>query len=201
MGRFAFQLLLAGSMIMLSGGLGSAPSTLRAAPQSTPTPTPPIPPHICLGCVSPIPRTFPALYRPVRGRWTSTRTAFLNEPLRFVVRVQSGVAGWSRLTVHLRIRRTYIGGRGVRGLGAGWQVNEYVPALEQALGFRYASDTRGVCPFVPVVNGAEVAVPQLPTTLPTLDELIGRPDLEARAARGARGPFSRPLTAQQGRTG
>ena len=115
MGRFAFQLLLAGSMIMLSGGLGSAPSTLRAAPQSTPTPTPPIPPHICLGCVSPIPRTFPALYRPVRGRWTSTRTAFLNEPLRFVVRVQSGVAGWSRLTVHLRIRRTYIGGRGVRG--------------------------------------------------------------------------------------
>jgi len=61
---------------------------------------------------------------------------------------------------------------------AGWQVNEYVPALEQQLGFRYASDTRGVCPFVPVVNGAEVAVPQLPTTLPTLDELIGRPDLE-----------------------
>jgi undecaprenyl phosphate-alpha-L-ara4FN deformylase len=35
-----------------------------------------------------------------------------------------------------------------------------------------------VCPFVPVVDGSEVAVPQLPTTLPTLDELIGRPDLE-----------------------
>ena len=61
---------------------------------------------------------------------------------------------------------------------AGWQVNAYVPALEQQLGFRYASDTRGVCPFVPVVDGAEVAVPQLPTTLPTLDELIGRPDLD-----------------------
>jgi undecaprenyl phosphate-alpha-L-ara4FN deformylase len=61
---------------------------------------------------------------------------------------------------------------------AGWQVNAFVPALEQELGFRYASDTRGVCPFVPVVDGAEVAVPQLPTTLPTLDELIGRPDLD-----------------------
>lgn len=61
---------------------------------------------------------------------------------------------------------------------AGWQVNSYVPALEQELGFRYASDTRGVGPFLPVVNGAEVAVPQLPTTLPTLDELMGRPDLE-----------------------
>ncbi len=31
---------------------------------------------------------------------------------------------------------------------------------------------------MPVVAGTEVAVPQLPTTLPTLDELIGRPDLE-----------------------
>jgi undecaprenyl phosphate-alpha-L-ara4FN deformylase len=68
---------------------------------------------------------------------------------------------------------------------AGWQVNAYVPTLEQELGFRYASDTRGVCPFVPVVDGwpmglpgSEVAVPQLPTTLPTLDELIGRPDLD-----------------------
>jgi peptidoglycan/xylan/chitin deacetylase (PgdA/CDA1 family) len=60
---------------------------------------------------------------------------------------------------------------------AGWQVNAFVPALERELGFRYASDTRGMCPFVPVVDGAEVAVPQLPTTLPTLDELIGRPDL------------------------
>jgi len=60
---------------------------------------------------------------------------------------------------------------------AGWQVNASVPELERELGFRYASDTRGNGPFVPVVGGAEVAVPQLPTTLPTLDELIGRDDL------------------------
>jgi peptidoglycan/xylan/chitin deacetylase (PgdA/CDA1 family) len=60
---------------------------------------------------------------------------------------------------------------------AGWQVNDCVPELERELGFRYASDTRGVSPFVPVVGGGEVPVPQLPTTLPTLDELIGREDL------------------------
>lgn len=60
---------------------------------------------------------------------------------------------------------------------AGWQVNASVPGLELELGFRYASDTRGVSAFVPVVDGKEVAVPQLPTTLPTLDELIGREDL------------------------
>ena len=60
---------------------------------------------------------------------------------------------------------------------AGWQVNQYVPQLEADLGFRYASDARGAGPFVPLVRGREVRVPQMPTTLPTLDELIGRPDL------------------------
>lgn len=60
---------------------------------------------------------------------------------------------------------------------AGWQMNGAVPALERELGFRHASDTRGTGPFIPVVAGREIAVPQLPTTLPTLDELIGRTDL------------------------
>jgi peptidoglycan/xylan/chitin deacetylase (PgdA/CDA1 family) len=60
---------------------------------------------------------------------------------------------------------------------AGWQVNRYVPGLERELAFRYASDARGTGPFMPVVEGVEVDVPQMPTTLPTLDELIGRPDL------------------------
>jgi peptidoglycan/xylan/chitin deacetylase (PgdA/CDA1 family) len=53
---------------------------------------------------------------------------------------------------------------------AGWQLNAAVPALEAEMGFRVASDTRGRGPFVPAAGG----VPQLPTTLPTLDELIGR---------------------------
>ena len=61
---------------------------------------------------------------------------------------------------------------------AGWQVNRFVPQLEQQLGFEYASDGRGTGPFMPVANGVAVSVPQMPTTLPTLDELIGRPDLE-----------------------
>src|SRR5947209_20509971 len=32
---------------------------------------------------------------------------------------------------------------------------------------------------MPVADGVAIAVPQMPTTLPTLDEVIGRPDLEA----------------------
>lgn len=60
---------------------------------------------------------------------------------------------------------------------AGWQMNPHVPELEQDLGFRYASDVRGRGPFQPASNGVPCGVPQLPTTLPTLDELIGRSDL------------------------
>jgi peptidoglycan/xylan/chitin deacetylase (PgdA/CDA1 family) len=60
---------------------------------------------------------------------------------------------------------------------AGWQMNEFAPSLQHELGFTLASDTRGGEPFMPIVCGTEVPVPQLPTTLPTLDELIGRPDL------------------------
>ena len=56
---------------------------------------------------------------------------------------------------------------------AGWQLNAAVPQLEQLMGFRYASDTRGTAPFLPVVDGVACRVPQIPTTLPTLDELIG----------------------------
>jgi len=57
---------------------------------------------------------------------------------------------------------------------AGWQMNEAAYAFQKQLGFDYASDGRGHCPFMPVNSRGEVlGVPQLPTTLPTLDELIG----------------------------
>ncbi len=57
---------------------------------------------------------------------------------------------------------------------AGWQMNEAAYACERELGFDYASDGRGTHPFLPVnTQGAPIGVPQLPTTLPTLDELIG----------------------------
>lgn len=56
---------------------------------------------------------------------------------------------------------------------AGWQMNRHALRLTQRNGFTYSSDGRGAFPFVPVIDGEIVACPQLPTTLPTLDELIG----------------------------
>jgi peptidoglycan/xylan/chitin deacetylase (PgdA/CDA1 family) len=56
----------------------------------------------------------------------------------------------------------------------GWQMNRHAFRLTQRLGFDYASDTRGHAPFVPIVEAELVACPQVPTTLPTLRELIVR---------------------------
>jgi undecaprenyl phosphate-alpha-L-ara4FN deformylase len=68
-------------------------------------------------------------------------------------------------------------GRAPRVHGAaGWQINEHVPALEHEFGFDYASDVRGSHPFRPTVDGTPCQIPQLPTTLPTLDELLGNGD-------------------------
>ena len=56
---------------------------------------------------------------------------------------------------------------------AGWQMNVHAYRLTRQLAFHYCSDTRGTRPFIPVCNAEIIACPQLPTTLPTLDELIG----------------------------
>lgn len=56
---------------------------------------------------------------------------------------------------------------------AGWQMNFHAFELEHEFRMDYASDTRGTHPFLPELRGRVFGVPQLPTTLPTLDELVG----------------------------
>ena len=57
---------------------------------------------------------------------------------------------------------------------AGWQFSDAAADAELALGFEMASDTRGTHPFLPAAaDGTTLGPPQFPTTLPTLDELIG----------------------------
>ena len=61
---------------------------------------------------------------------------------------------------------------------AGWQFNPAAAKAETMLGITFASDSRGTHPFVPVgPDGAVLGPPQYPTTLPTLDELIGVGDI------------------------
>ncbi len=78
------------------------------------------------------------------------------------------------------LRYSEIFGERARTHGAaGWQMNVHALRLTQRLGFDYCSDTRGRCPFIPIYRGEIIACPQLPTTLPTLDELIGVGDVSA----------------------
>ncbi|QHJ00335.1 polysaccharide deacetylase family protein [Xylophilus rhododendri] len=57
---------------------------------------------------------------------------------------------------------------------AGWQFHDGAARAEAAQEIRSASDVRGTHPFVPVNAAGETLGPtQFPTTLPTLDELIG----------------------------
>jgi len=65
---------------------------------------------------------------------------------------------------------------------AGWQINPHALVLEEELGFAFASDARGPGPFLPSMDGIEGRCMQLPTTLPTFDELIG---VEERDPAGA----------------
>lgn len=62
---------------------------------------------------------------------------------------------------------------------AGWQLNRHVIALEEKMGFKYASDVRGTEPFLPVMEGMVSSCIQLPTTLPTLDEIIGSDGIDS----------------------
>jgi peptidoglycan/xylan/chitin deacetylase (PgdA/CDA1 family) len=57
---------------------------------------------------------------------------------------------------------------------AGWQINAHALELERDHGLSYASDTRGGAAFLPALEGAPSTCPQLPTTLPTFDELLGQ---------------------------
>ncbi len=90
-------------------------------------------------------------------------------------------AGWTLREMLLATERfqQIFGERSPTHGAAGWQMNAHAFRLTAELGFRYASDTRGTHPFVPVCEGALVDCPQLPTTLPTLDELIGRDGITA----------------------
>jgi peptidoglycan/xylan/chitin deacetylase (PgdA/CDA1 family) len=66
---------------------------------------------------------------------------------------------------------------------AGWQANRDSLAAYEAAGLWYASDARGRRPFFPRIDSRVSRILQIPTTLPTLDELLGRPDYpESRLA-------------------
>jgi peptidoglycan/xylan/chitin deacetylase (PgdA/CDA1 family) len=59
----------------------------------------------------------------------------------------------------------------------GWRTNATALAVLDEAQLAYRSDTRGVAPYRCVIDGRTYRTPEIPTTLPTLDEVMGRRDL------------------------
>ena len=59
---------------------------------------------------------------------------------------------------------------------AGWQSNARSRQVYDEAGLLYASDTRGASPFFPRIDGTVFKTLEIPSTLPTFDELMGRPE-------------------------
>lgn len=101
------------------------------------------------------------------------------------IRWQDGLATMTRAEVFAefdkaRVEFERIFGEPARAAGAaGWQANALSLEAYDAAGLMYASDTRGTHVFLPVVAGRLFKTVQIPTTLPTLDELLGRPEYPA----------------------
>jgi peptidoglycan/xylan/chitin deacetylase (PgdA/CDA1 family) len=96
------------------------------------------------------------------------------------VRWQDYVAGASEAWTRIEFERGMSAFERVFGFfpkshaAAGWQINAHALELEREYGMQYASDTRGYAPFWPMLKAERSTCPQLPTTLPTFDELLGR---------------------------
>ena len=96
------------------------------------------------------------------------------------VRWQGYVAGKNAKWTHREMQRAVDRYTEIFGVpptahaAAGWQMSRQALRLTQRFGFNYSSDTRGIHPYIPTWDAEIVACPQLPTTLPTLDEIIGR---------------------------
>lgn len=100
------------------------------------------------------------------------------------VRWQDYVAGASEAWTRIEFERGMSAFERVFGFfpkshaAAGWQINLHALELEREYGLGYASDTRGYAPFWPMLKAERSTCPQLPTTLPTFDELLGRDGID-----------------------
>ncbi len=90
--------------------------------------------------------------------------------------VANASASWTRVEFERGIQafRQVFGFAPASHAAAGWQINAHGLELEREYGLKFASDTRGRTPFWPALPGGGSSCLQLPTTLPTFDELLGQ---------------------------
>lgn len=98
------------------------------------------------------------------------------------IRWQDGLANMSQEEVSVEFKKAQdefqrIFGFAAKTAGAaGWQANAFSLRAYDNAQLLYGSDARGTSPFFPRINDMVFKTLQIPTTLPTLDELLGRPE-------------------------
>jgi len=78
------------------------------------------------------------------------------------------------LTLGADLLSRIIGKPPIASAAPAWRCNDRVLRMKSRFGFKYNSDCRGQRIFLPLVDGQIVRPPQIPVTLPTYDEVIGR---------------------------
>lgn len=92
---------------------------------------------------------------------------------------QAGVENWSTGQVENHLQKAVntlqqlTGTFPVASAAPAWRCTDNVLQAKEKFGFSYSSDCRGHSAFVPKINDTPLNTPQIPTTLPTYDELIG----------------------------
>lgn len=80
----------------------------------------------------------------------------------------------------MKLLRGIVGSPPVASAAPGWRSTPEALRAKARFGFRYNSDCRGKWIFRPLVDGRPLGPPQIPVTLPTYDELVGRGGMTPR---------------------
>jgi undecaprenyl phosphate-alpha-L-ara4FN deformylase len=86
---------------------------------------------------------------------------------------ESGIRG--ELDEAFEVFRAITGDNARSFAAPGWRTNAAALKLLDSIGLAYRSDTRGRVPYRCRVEGEVLATPEIPTTLPTMDEMMGAP--------------------------
>jgi len=90
------------------------------------------------------------------------------------------LAGFSKEQTAMELGRAgasfaeILGHKATTTAAPGWTVSPDSLAIQDAMGLSYCSDSRGSHPFYPVMGGRHFRTLQIPTTLPTADEILGQ---------------------------
>jgi undecaprenyl phosphate-alpha-L-ara4FN deformylase len=86
----------------------------------------------------------------------------------------ASVAIYSELLQGFEVIQEWTGTSPVCSAAPAWRITEQALLEKAKFPFHYNSDCRGTSVFYPVIKGKALSQPQIPTTLPTFDEVLGR---------------------------